>query len=143
MNSNGNNCIKVRVQALIKNPSDKSQILLVKHKKGNKEYWVLPGGTLEYRESLEECLKRELNEELNIKNPKIKKFLTLKEFIPETEDRHIIDVYYYVEIEETENIGLNEDPIVKDWKFVDINTFLETVYPSKEFLCSLIEMIDG
>ena len=40
--------------------------------------WELPGGKLEIRESLKQCLKREIKEELDIKIKKIKKIGIIK-----------------------------------------------------------------
>ena len=49
---------------------NKNKILIAK--RGNK--WEFPGGRLEGKESLEECIKREIKEELNIGISIIKKF---------------------------------------------------------------------
>ena len=43
-----------------------------------KEYYVIPGGGVNENESYEECVLRELNEELSV-NVKIEKYLGLKE----------------------------------------------------------------
>ena len=37
-------------------------VLLVRHQKGEDTYWLLPGGGVQYGESLEEALNRELLE---------------------------------------------------------------------------------
>ncbi|MDH5719033.1 MAG: NUDIX domain-containing protein [Spirochaetia bacterium] len=42
-------------------------LLLVKHKKNNKEYFLLPGGAQENGESMTDALKREWEEELSVK----------------------------------------------------------------------------
>lgn len=47
--------------------NEKKEILLVKRKnKPKKGYWDLPGGFVEFKETAEEAIKREVNEELNI-----------------------------------------------------------------------------
>ncbi len=54
---------RIRIVAIVvKN----NKLLLVKGSDQYKEYWT-PGGKLEKEESELECLKRELNEELNVK----------------------------------------------------------------------------
>ncbi|MBC7329958.1 NUDIX hydrolase [bacterium] len=46
---------------------DDGKILLARHKRGEKEYWTLPGGGLEKGERIVDCLKRELWEESGLK----------------------------------------------------------------------------
>ncbi|MFD2176010.1 NUDIX domain-containing protein [Veronia pacifica] len=43
--------------------SDNKRILLIKRSKGNREYWVFPGGGVEPDESLDEAVRRETFEE--------------------------------------------------------------------------------
>lgn len=50
------------VCAVIQN--DKNQILL--HKRADNNMWTLPGGKMKTGESITECCKREIQEELNI-----------------------------------------------------------------------------
>lgn len=45
-----------------------SEVLLIKRKNEPfKDYWALPGGFMEINETLEDCARRELKEETNIK----------------------------------------------------------------------------
>ena len=54
----------------------RKEILLEKHKKRTPwyGYWILPGGKLEMGESLENCVKREIKEEVGI-DVKIKRLV--------------------------------------------------------------------
>jgi len=55
--------VSVRVAVIVEL---ESRILLALHERDGREYWVFPGGRLEYGETLEECARRELKEEANI-----------------------------------------------------------------------------
>jgi len=59
----GKDIIGVGCWALIIN--EKNEILLLR--RGNSTNWETPGGKVEFEESLKDALKREINEELNIK----------------------------------------------------------------------------
>ncbi len=54
---------KVRVGAIIRNDD---QVLLIHRFKNGEEYWVLPGGGVEDKETLEEALLREVMEETSL-----------------------------------------------------------------------------
>src|SRR5919202_5726939 len=54
---------RIRVSALLR---WRDRILLCRHEKPGKEYWLLPGGGVEAGESLIEALHRELHEEVGI-----------------------------------------------------------------------------
>ena len=68
------------------------QILLVKHRKGQKQYWVLPGGRLEYGETFYECGIREVKEETGL-DVDADKIVFLSEAIAPDRSRHIVNVY--------------------------------------------------
>ncbi len=54
---------RIRVSALLR---WEGRILLCRHEKPGKEYWLLPGGGVDSGESLVEALRRELLEEVGI-----------------------------------------------------------------------------
>lgn len=54
---------RIRVSAVLR---WRDRILLCRHEKPGREYWLLPGGGVEAGESLVEALQRELAEELGI-----------------------------------------------------------------------------
>lgn len=72
--------------------SSEGKILLVRHRKGNRQYWVLPGGRLEYGETFEECAVREIKEETGLE-VEVVRFLFLSEAIAPDRSRHIVNVY--------------------------------------------------
>ena len=54
---------RIRVSAILR---WRGRILLCRHEKPGKEYWLLPGGGVDAGESLTDALQRELVEELGI-----------------------------------------------------------------------------
>ena len=72
--------------------TDDKQILLVKHRKGPRQYWVLPGGRLEYGETFQECAVRELQEETGL-DVAVDKLVFVSEAIAPDRSRHIVNVY--------------------------------------------------
>jgi len=84
----GKDYIGVGCGAVILN--DKNQILLMKRTenvRNNPFYWSIPGGGVDFFESLEECIKRELKEELNIEI-EVVKLLCVCNHIIKNEKQH-------------------------------------------------------
>ncbi|MFI5241323.1 MAG: NUDIX domain-containing protein [Microgenomates group bacterium] len=94
---------KLVVSILAKNGN---KYLLVKEKvEGGKEMWLVPGGKVEFGESLEVAAKREMEEEVGIKVNKIK-YLTFKEAIFADYNYHTVIFFY---IAQTKKKKLSED----------------------------------
>lgn len=83
------NLVTIRVSVLI---VENEKILLVKHRKNDREYWVLPGGRLEYGETFVDCALREMKEETGL-DIQPQEFLFLSEAIAPDLSRHIVNVY--------------------------------------------------
>ena len=88
--SSENNCLRIRVGGII---LDKDRMLLIAHEKDGDIYWLLPGGGVNFGESLEDALRRELLEELNI-SVKIDKISLLSDSIHPSGQRHIVNVSF-------------------------------------------------
>ncbi|WP_266205431.1 NUDIX domain-containing protein [Pontibacter kalidii] len=71
------------------------KLLLVRHGKtiGNSAFWAPPGGGLQYGESMQECLKREFEEETGLQ-VKVKRFLFVNEFLQVP--LHAVEFYFEV-----------------------------------------------
>lgn len=54
---------RIRVSAILRR---ERRILLVRHEKGGREYWLLPGGGVKAGETLARALQRELTEEVGL-----------------------------------------------------------------------------
>ncbi|MDD5191932.1 MAG: NUDIX domain-containing protein [Candidatus Nanoarchaeia archaeon] len=123
---------RIRIVAIIvKN----NKLLLVKGSDKYKEYWT-PGGKLEEGETELECLKRELNEELNVKLISAKFF---KEYVaksPYEKDVMTISRVYITNIsgeikaaeEIKNNVWMSKDEFNKN-KYSLISTTREKIIP--------------
>ena len=85
-----NKTTDIRCRAIIVHDG---KILTVRHSTGN-DYYVLPGGHLEWGESVLDCIKREIIEELGIR-PEIGRLLYVRNFIDKN-DKQSIEFYFEV-----------------------------------------------
>lgn len=82
--------VRIRVAGVLL--KDK-KLLLIAHKKGNQVYWLLPGGGVDFGESLTEALKREFQEELGI-SVQVKDICCIVDSIHPEEERHIVNICF-------------------------------------------------
>ncbi len=100
---------KIIVSALIEK---EEKFLLVKEiLESGKQYWIIPGGSVEYGENLEEALKREIKEETNL-DIEILEFIDFKEIIQLQFNYHTIIFFFRVK-------PVNYDLILEDDKILD------------------------
>ncbi|HLC52602.1 MAG TPA: NUDIX hydrolase [Candidatus Nanoarchaeia archaeon] len=105
-----------------------NKILLLKRKGAHGEgSWCTPGGHLEFKESLEECSKREVLEETGIKI-ETAEFLTVTNDIFEGENKHYLSVFMKAEIKDQEPQNIEPDRHVAlewfSWDNLPENLFL-------------------
>lgn len=118
--------------------SKDNKILLVRHKKGNQRYWVLPGGRLEYGETFEECAVRELKEETGL-DVEFERFLFLSEAIAPDRSRHIVNIFIKAKVVGG-TMKLGDEPVLAGVDFMPLEDLEKlTLFPpvSAEILESL------
>jgi 8-oxo-dGTP diphosphatase len=104
--------IRIRVAALL---IEDGKILFIAHKKESKVYWLLPGGGVNPGETLEEALKRELKEELDI-DIKVNDIALICDSIAPDESKHIVNICFFC----THNAGtyiLSQEQRLYDFGF--------------------------
>ncbi len=116
---------RVRVSVIV---IEEGKILLVRHEKRGKTYWVLPGGGVDYGETLEEAVVRELKEETNL-DIKVDKLVLVDDFIPEDRHRHVVDLYFTAKVVGGE-LKLGADSIMREVRYFPIEELADlTFYP--------------
>jgi ADP-ribose pyrophosphatase YjhB (NUDIX family) len=86
--------IKVRVAGVF---TRGDEILLANHVKDGRSYWLLPGGGLEFGESLAAALEREMREETSLET-RTGKLLLIAESLPPDKHRHVLNLVFQAEV---------------------------------------------
>lgn len=131
-----------RVSVVVLN--SESQILLVKHKKGTRQYWVLPGGRLEYGETFDECGVREVKEETGL-DVEIEKMIYISEAIAPDRSRHIVNIYLLARLVGG-TMRLGDEPVLAGVEFCPLDELKTmSLYPpvSLQILAGLSEKFSG
>ncbi len=90
------------------------RFLLVKEMmESGTEKWIIPGGTVEFGESLEDALIREMKEETNL-DVEIERFLDFKEIIRTQFDYHTVIFFFLVR---AKNSGIKLEEKILDHGF--------------------------
>ena len=111
---------RVRVAAII---VQGDSILLVRHVRDGRTYWLLPGGGVDYGETMEEALVREMKEEGNL-DVRVKDLVIANDSIPPDKHRHVINLHFTAEIVGGELRLDTNDPRLAEMKFVPISELL-------------------
>jgi len=98
-----------------------SKYLIVKRRSDDPNkagFWEFPSGKVEFGESLNEALFRELLEEIGVNfSEKEIKLIGTSEYIISKEDtiRYTVQINYLIEIDEIPEIKLSEEHVALDW----------------------------
>lgn len=105
------------------------KILLIRHQKNDDTYWLLPGGGVDYGETMEESLKREFLEECNI-DVEVKEMIFVSQGIAPNKSRHIVHMNFVVEYINGE-LRVGDEGILKEVCYLSLEE-LETItlYPN-------------
>ena len=86
--------IRIRAAAII---VENGRVLLEKHAKDGREYWVLPGGGVDPGETLSEGLRRELREEIGVETETGDLAFACEAIAPDA-SRHIVQLAFLASI---------------------------------------------
>lgn len=102
---------------------------------GDLQPWQIPGGGLEYKESIKQGLQRELKEELSV-DIEIKQLISVEEEIRETTGWHGVMLFYLCSLPDKQTIKLNFECCDYKWftleKVETLSTFKETAIVIKK-----------
>ncbi len=87
------------------------KILLVRHERDGRMYYLLPGGGLEWGETCVQALVREFAEELSV-NVSVGKLLLINESIDPKGKRHIVNMAFVAKLK-SGDVTVNQDRRLK------------------------------
>jgi 8-oxo-dGTP diphosphatase len=104
----------------------RGKILLVKHKRNDREYYLLPGGGLEWGETCAQGLNREFEEELSVQ-VKVGPLLMVNESIEPHGRRHILNLTFQARICGG-TLNVNSDYRLKGVGWFDRKSFQKLIF---------------
>ena len=110
--------IRIRVAGILVKDDG---ILLVRHEKAGKSYWLIPGGGMDFGESAAEALIREYQEEVGLE-VKVGRLVLVHDSIPPTRHRQVLNLYFLVSTERTD-LKVTPDAVLRDAAFHPLSEF--------------------
>jgi len=111
---------RVRVAAIIVRDGE---ILLVRHVKHGKTYWLLPGGGVHYGQTLEDALVREIKEETNL-DVVVERPVMINDSVPPDRHRHVLNICFTARVTGG-TLLTEENAVLKEARFVPIDTLAD------------------
>ncbi len=109
--------LRIRVAVIIPR---RDEVLLVRHVKEGRQYWLIPGGGLKYGETIEQCARREIKEETNL-DIKLVKLLFVSESLSTEHQRHLINLFFLGQALDPDTpLKVNQDERVQEACFVPV-----------------------
>lgn len=116
---------RVRVAAIVVRDD---AILVVQHEKGGRRYWLLPGGGVDYGETLVDAVVREVKEETGL-GVRVGQLVLANDTIPPDRHRHIVNLCFRAELEGGE-LRPGRDHRLIEARFVPVDKLVELdLYP--------------
>lgn len=137
MAGGGDAVIRVRVALMA---ICEGRILLARHLKEDRSYWMLPGGGVQHGETLTAALERELQEEAGVRALGLR-LQALCESIDPDSDRHILHVVFRGELVEGEARATGADERVAEVRWMPLDEFFGApFYPDvKDYIMQAAE----
>jgi ADP-ribose pyrophosphatase YjhB (NUDIX family) len=107
-----NRKIRVRVAGIIIRDG---KMLLIAHKKGKSEYWLVPGGGIDYGESARDALVREMKEELSA-DVIVNDLIFSCDSIDPSGARHVLNLFFICEPRDSV-LSIGDDPRLSRFDF--------------------------
>ncbi|MFW5807510.1 MAG: NUDIX domain-containing protein [Spirochaetota bacterium] len=128
--------IRIRVSGLM---MDGDTVLMVCHKKHDSTYWLLPGGGVNFGESLADAVKREFREEVGI-TVDVGDVIFVSDAISPSGKRHIVNIAFFCTFV-AGKYRLGNDKRLFDFDFFDREQIKDLlIYPP--FTDELIRFMD-
>jgi len=120
-----NKTIRIRAAGILVR---EGELLLVRHEKNGRSYWLFPGGGVDYGETAAAALRREFLEECGLAVD-VGDLVLVHDSIPPDNHRQVLNLYFRVSVRGGE-LRPGSDGVLKDARFQplgEVETL--TVYP--------------